>query len=141
MPSLELKGVSQVSASLGAAATNTIEVNLDAGVIRMKSLHMDMVFSPDSAATGPVVVDVCLHRHHNDLTSGNLNDDEGATRVKYERLTVGRGTDRYYRMWLKEINLENGQELTLMIRPIDITLGTPSYGLGAKWWQFVSTDS
>ncbi len=139
MPGLELFRASNVVASHSGINYSLIQTNLDQGVIRMKSVHIDMVFSPLGGASACVVMDVCLHRHHVDLANADLDDDEG-TRVKYERLVVGEDTSRYYRMWLKAINLENGYALTLVSRPIDVGGGSPSFGLGARFWQMVSTD-
>ncbi len=105
----------------------------------MKSVHVDMVFSPNSSATYPNVVQVTLHRVHEDVPTANLIHTEGS-RVKYERLTIGRSTDRYYRMWLKEINVEFGYMLVLALNAVNVAGGTPSFGVGAKWWE-LRTDS
>lgn len=134
MATPELSVVHQETTALSTTQFYVIRTNSDAGVVRIKSLHLDMVFSPASAATGPILVEVGLHRHHENLAQSNLDRQEG-TRVKYETLAVGRTTDRYYRMWLKQINLEFGYMLTLAVVPVDITSGTPGFGLSSKRWE------
>ena len=135
--SAELNVLNEDTTSLGTTQFYQIQFNTTPGVKRLKSIHLDMVFSPASSATGPIVVSCGLHRYHEDLASSNLDRAEG-TRVKYERLTVGRTTDRYFRMWLEQINLENGYELTLAVVPVDIVSGTPSFALGGRWWELVT---
>ncbi len=135
--SMELLDGSQSSSAISTVQFYSIHNNSDPGARRFKSLHFDMVFSPATSATRPVVMDCVLHRHHLDLATSNLSRAEG-TRVKFERLTVGRGTDRYYRMWAEAINLEFGYELTLVVDPIDITGGAPSFALGRKSWELVT---
>ncbi len=114
-----------------------IRANADRGPVRIKSLHLDMVFSPAGSATTPVVVDVTLHRVPADLGTANLVSTEG-TRVKYERLTVGRSTDRYYRMWFEAINIEHGYHIILAAAPVDIVGGTPTWALGGRWWELIN---
>ena len=111
-----------------------VRANADVGTIRIKSLHLDMVFSPNTSAFAPVVLETTLHRVHEDVANANLVTAQG-TRVKHERVAIGLGTDRYYRMWLKQINLEYGYNLVLVVRPIDIAGGTPTYGLAARWFE------
>ncbi len=134
MPSPELITSGGTFTALSATQFYTIADNADVGPLRMKSLHIDFAISPNATADRPVIVDFVLHRHHRDLSTADLASTEG-TRVKFERVTVGRTTDRYYRMWLKQINLENGYELTCAIVPVLITGGTPSGGAGWKFWQ------
>lgn len=136
--SLEIQTASLFTASLGSNQYLILRDNTDTGAIRMKSLHIDMVFSPLASADRPVGVQCHLHRVHNNVPNANLSLAEGS-RVKYEILTVGRLTDRYYRMWLKEINLEFGYHLILVINAFNVTGGNPSAGVAAKWWE-LTTD-
>lgn len=129
--------ISASSTTLSAAHTYVIvNANADVGTVRMKSLHIDLCFSPNAAATKPAVVQVCLHRVHADVPNANLLENEGS-RVKYEQVTIGRTTDRYYRMWLKQINLEFGYHLVLDLNGTDVGAGNPSYALGARWWELI----
>ncbi len=112
----------------------TVRDNADIGVVRMKSLHIDMCFSPNASAIRPIGINCTLHRVHSDVGTANLVETEGS-RVKFERLTVGSTTDRYYRMWLKQINLEFGYKLILHLDPEEIVGGTPSFGIFARWWE------
>ncbi len=138
MPSLELKTI-LFKATLSADALTLIQTNLDPGVKRLKSVHVDLCVSPNATASLPVIVDMSLHRHHNSVALADLDDDEG-TRLKFERMSVGRTTDRYFRMWLKAINLENGYNLSVIVRPADATGGDPTYGLGIRYWEMISND-
>ncbi len=120
--------------TLSTADFATLRSNADVGAVRIKSLHMDYAFSPLATATKPVVVNISLHRVHEDVADANLIETEG-TRVKFERLVIGRVSDRYYRMWLKQINLERGYKLVVHVDGDDIAGGAPSWGLGARWWE------
>ncbi len=129
----ELGEVSDV-ATISATRAILLRTNTDLGVVRMKSIHCDMVFNPHATASTAVLVVATIHRVQNDLGDSSLTRGEG-TRVKHEVLAIGRNTDRYYRMWVQAINLEFGYKLVLVITPINITGGDPTFGLMAKWWE------
>ncbi len=122
------------SSGVTGSVYKLIRANTDVGTVRMKSLHLDMVFSPSSAASQPGVMEVALHRVHENVADVDLVTAQGS-RVKVERVTFGRNTDRYYRMWLKAINIEYGQQLKLVVTTVSSPGGSPTYGLGARWWE------
>ncbi len=129
-----LQRFSFTSSSLSTTAYHVIRTNSDIGVVRIKSLHLDFVISPASGATQPLVVDIGLHRVHEDVPNANLVITEGS-RIKFERLTIGEGTDRYYRLFFKEVNLEFGYAIRLVMEPIDVAGGSPGIGIGGRWWE------
>ncbi len=131
--------VDRSTTTLSTSDFTVIRDNTDIQPIRMKGLHVDMVVSPNSGATKPISIRFHLHRVHNNVANANLSYAEG-TRVKHEVITVGQLTDRYYRMYLKEINIEFGYHLVFVATPVDIAGGTPTFAMVGKWWE-IAADS
>lgn len=75
---------------------------------------------------------MAIHRHHEDLASSQLNLAE-STRVKYDVVAVASGAPRYYHMFLGDINIGFGEELTLVVD----NQGTSNSNLGfiSKVWE------
>lgn len=130
----EIGSASQSITLFTTTDISTLRSNSDTGTVRMKSIHVDFVVSPNASATKPIAVRFAMHRLHEDVPDANVIYTEGS-RVKHEVLTVGRLTDRYYRMWLKEINVEFGYKLLMEMRIVDTGGGAPSIGWVAKWWE------
>ena len=124
------------AATLAPSASATMQMNTrtTAGVDRMKSIHLDFcAFHNGASSVTPHVLDIEIFRALTDLDETLLDVTEGA-RIKYETLAVNVSPGRYFHMFIKQLNLEDGYSLT--VRPRHITGGNSILlTLATKWWE------